>query len=261
MPDRTPFANALRDWRARRRMSQLDLALEAGISARHLAFLETGRAKPSRDMVGQLMSALEVPLRDRNDLLLTAGFAPIYEQRALDDADLKPLRQALDRLLDRHTPYPGILLDRGWNIVGANAVAAKLFDLIGGDPTDTNILTRLANSDRTSEVIENWPSLAAEFAQRLKAEALRSADHEMLARLDAFREKVAADLGGLPASPADSPLLCAHFRLPNGARMSLFSVVGQFSAAHDVTAADLRFELFFPADEASRTTLESMAAP
>lgn len=260
MPDRTPFANALRDWRARRRMSQLDLALEAGISARHLAFLETGRAKPSRDMVAQLMAALDVPLRDRNDLLLTAGFAPAYEQRPLDDADLRPLRQALDRLLDRHLPYPGILLDRSWNIVGANKTAAMLFALIGGDADDTNILTRLANSDRTSAMIENWPSLAAEFAQRLKSEALKSADHELLARVDAFREKVAADVGPLPAEPNESPLLCARFRLPDGTRMSLFSVVGQFSAAHDVTAADLRFELFFPADEASRNVLEALSA-
>jgi transcriptional regulator with XRE-family HTH domain len=259
MPDRPPFANALRDWRTRRRMSQLDLALEAGISARHLAFLETGRAKPSRDMVGQLMAALEVPLRDRNDLLLTAGFAPAYEQRPLDDADLKPLRDALDRLLERHAPYPGILLDRTWNIVGANTAAAKLFALIGGDPDDANILTRLANSDRTAEVIENWPSLAAEFAQRLKTEALRSADHEMIARLEAFREQVTGAVGDLPSVRDDGPLLCARFRLPNGARMSLFSVVGQFSAAHDLTAADLRFELFFPADDASRKILESLA--
>lgn len=258
MPDRTPFANALRDWRTRRRMSQLDLALEAGISARHLAFLETGRANPSRDMVAQLMAALEVPLRDRNDLLLTAGFAPAYEQRPLEDADLKPLRLALDRLLERHAPYPGILLDRAWNIVGANKAAAMLFDLIGGDPNDTNILTRLANSDRTAEIIENWPDLAADFAQRLKTEALKSADHELLARLDAFREKVAAGVGQLPSAPDDSPLLRARFRLPNGARMSLFSVVGQFSAAHDVTAADLRFELFFPADDASRKVLEAI---
>lgn len=257
MLDRPPFANALRDWRARRRMSQLDLALEAGISARHLAFLETGKARPSRDMVASLMAALDVPLRDRNDLLLTAGFAPAYEQRPLDDGDLKPLRQALDRLLEKHAPYPGILLDRSWNVVGANSAAAKLFELIGGDPNDANILTRLSNSERTSQVIENWASLAAEFAQRLKAEALRTADHEMLARLDAFRDSVAAKIGPLPTGPEESPLLCAHIRLPDGRRLSLFSVVGQFSAAHDITAADLRFELFFPADEDSRKTLEA----
>ena len=116
----------LRDWRARRRVSQLDLSLSVGVSARHLSFIETGRSRPSPEMVLALAEGLDIPLRERNTLLLAAGFAPRYQSRPLEDAALSPARDAVQRLLDAHDPYPGIVIDRCWNIVGANAAASAL---------------------------------------------------------------------------------------------------------------------------------------
>jgi transcriptional regulator with XRE-family HTH domain len=257
MSDRSAFGTTLRDWRSRRRLSQLDLALEADISARHLAFLETGRAKPSRHMVDQLIEALEVPVRSRNEFLLTAGFAPQFTAFELDDAALAPLRNGLDRLLERHAPYPGLLLDRHWNVVKANRTAAMMLEMLSPGSIEPNLLTRLAESPLTGDVIENWPNLAAEFIARLRAEVLRSGDVEMAQRLEAFRQRVPA-----PAAPdqrpESDPFLCMRMRLPNGVRLALFSAIGQFSAARDITAADLRIELFFPADAATEQVLQTL---
>jgi transcriptional regulator with XRE-family HTH domain len=234
-------------------MSQLDLALAAEISSRHLAFLETGRAQPSRIMVGQLSETLDVPLQARNDLLLAAGFAPAHTEHTLDHAALVPLSAGLDRLLTRHEPYPGILLDRYLTVLKANRTAALLFDAIGGDASDMNLLTRLANNPHTGEVIENWPAIAAEFLSRLRAEVLRTSDAKLGQRLDAFAARV-------PAAPSygnENPFLCMRIRLPDGTRLALFSAIGQFSAARDITAADLRIELFFPADAETEKFLSS----
>jgi transcriptional regulator with XRE-family HTH domain len=257
--ERSAFGATLRNWRNRRRISQLDLALEAGISARHLAFLETGRAKPSRTMVAQLSEALDVPVQSRNDLLLTAGFAPQFTASKIDDEALAPLRKGLNRLLDRHTPYPGLLLDRYWNVVQSNRTAKMLLDLLPLDDPEPNLLTRLSTSPRTPEVIENWPSVATEFLARLKAEALRSGDLEFNKQLERFRQLVPGPLSGIQAASSNAendPLLYVRIRLPNGVKLSLFSAVGQFSAARDITAADLRIELFFPADSATEQILQ-----
>ena len=118
--DRAPLGDQLRDWRTRRRMSQLDLALEAGVSARHLSFLETGRSRPSRDMVLRLCEELAVPLRDRNRLLLAAGFAPAYEERPLEAPEMEPVRRAVAQVLTGHEPFPAAVVDRWWNLVAAN---------------------------------------------------------------------------------------------------------------------------------------------
>lgn len=259
--ERPAFGAALRNWRNRRRISQLDLALEAGISARHLAFLETGRAKPSRAMVAQLSEALEVPVQSRNDLLLTAGFAPQFTTSKLDAETLAPLRKGLDRLLDRHAPYPGLLLDRHWNIVQSNRTATMLLDLLALEHPEPNLLTRLSTSPRTPEVIENWPSLANEFLARLKGEALRSGDADLDQRLEQFRQLIPGPIPGEQAASTsieNDPLLYVRIRLPNGVKLSLFSAVGQFSAARDITAADLRIELFFPADNATEQILQDI---
>jgi transcriptional regulator with XRE-family HTH domain len=258
MKDRSAFGTTLRDWRARRRLSQLDLALEAEISARHLAFLETGRANPSRHMVDQLIAALEVPVRSRNEFLLTAGFAPQFTEFALDNAAMAPLRQGLDRLLERHAPYPGLLLDRHWNVVKANRTATLMLDMLCPESREPNLLKRLAESPRTNEVIENWPNLAAEFITRLKAEVLRSGDVEMAQQLEAFRQRVPAAPNLADQSQENDPFLCLRMRLPNGMRLALFSAIGQFSAARDITAADLRIELFFPADAATEDILQTL---
>jgi transcriptional regulator with XRE-family HTH domain len=252
---RSAFGTTLRDWRARRRLSQLDLALEADISARHLAFLETGRAKPSRHMVDQLIEALEVPVRSRNEFLLTAGFAPQFTEFQLDAAALAPLRTGLDRLLERHAPYPGLLLDRHWNVVKSNRTATLMLDMLSPGSDEPNLLSRLATSPRTAELIENWPNLAAEFVARLRTEVVRSGDAEMARRLEAFRQNIPP---ALDPSPDSDPFLCLRMRLPNGVRLALFSAIGQFGAARDITAADLRIELFFPADGETEQALQAL---
>src|SRR3954465_12109364 len=123
-----PLGTLLKDWRRRRRLSQLDLALEAGVSARHLSFVETGRSKPSREMVLHLAEQLEVPLRDRNHLLLAAGYAPAYGERPLDAPEMEPVREAIDGVLAGHAPFPAIAFDRWWNLVAANEPLALLTD-------------------------------------------------------------------------------------------------------------------------------------
>jgi transcriptional regulator with XRE-family HTH domain len=250
------FGQILKDWRSRRRMSQLDLALDAGVSARHLAFLETGRAKPSRMMVDQLIEALEVPHRERNDFLLTAGFAPAYSKLAYDDPSLGQVRKGLDRLLDSHAPWPALMLDRDWNVVKANRTAAMLLDLIGGDEGEPNLLMRLAAAPRVGEVIENWPAVAMEFARRLRSEALQFSDMTLLKRVDAFQAQVLKDSAHV--FDTVGPLLNMTVRVGEGTRLSLFSILGQFTSALDVTAAELRVELFFPSDEATRNFLEQI---
>jgi transcriptional regulator with XRE-family HTH domain len=250
------FGRILKDWRGRRRLSQLDLALDAGVSARHLAFLETGRAKPSRVMVDQLIEALEVPHRERNDFLLTAGFAPAYSKLAFDDPSLAQVRNGLDRLLDSHAPWPALMLDRDWNIVKANRTAGMLLSLVGGDEGEPNLLVRLAAAPRVGEVIENWPAVASEFARRLRSEALQFSDMTLLKRVDAFQSQVLKD--GVQSADATGPLLNMTVRIGEGTRLSLFSILGQFTSALDVTAAELRVELFFPADEATRNFLEQI---
>src|SRR3954465_15689821 len=124
--DRAPLGTLLKDWRRRRRLSQLDLALEAGVSPRPLSFVETGRSKPSREMVLHLSEQLDVPLRDRNQLLLAAGFAPAYSEQALDAPVMAPVRDALDRILEGHEPYPAVVVARGWGLAAANA-SVQLF--------------------------------------------------------------------------------------------------------------------------------------
>jgi transcriptional regulator with XRE-family HTH domain len=254
----TPFGTMLRKWRARRRMSQLELALEAGVSARHLAFLETGRANPSRAMVAQLMATLDVPVQARNDVLLAAGFAPQHTALPLEAVSLAPLRGGLDRLLERHAPYPGLLFDRHFSIVKANRTAQLMLDLIGGGEPVTNLLDGLAESPRTPELIENWPQLAAEFAARLKAEAVQAGDAGIMERLDAFLSSVPPSDCAPDQGTGQQPFLCVNFRVPNGPRLSLFSVIGQFGPTTDATVADLRVELFFPADAATGAALQAL---
>ena len=254
----TTFGSTLREWRGRRRLSQLHLALRANISARHLAFLETGRANPSRTMVAQLIEALEVPIRSQNEFLLTAGFAPHCSEFNLSDDALKPLRNGLNRLMERHSPYPALLLDRVWNVVDANRTANMILDVLRADAGDTNVLRILANSPRTAEFIENWPTLAATFVKRLKTEVLHNRDVEL--------EELLREFCAAPNFPTEnsldesdgSPLLLLRVRIPNGPRLALFSAIGQFGTASDVTIADLRLELFFPADAESELLLHQL---
>ena len=163
------FGEQLKEWRALRRVSQLALALEANVSARHISFLESGRASPSRQMVQQLARTLDVPLRGRNSLLQAAGFAAAYPETPLDDAALEPIRAAIGWMLDKHMPYPAMVFDRYWNLRGSNPVAATLFGL-PDSKEPVNILEMIVGNPAATERFENWPEIVRHMAARLKLE-------------------------------------------------------------------------------------------
>ena len=164
------YGGALREWRAKRRLSQLDLSLSAGVSSRHIAFLETGRARPSRAMVMQLGEALNVPRAERNRMLDAAGFRPAWTERHQDSGEMAPVMDAMRRIMDRHDPYPAFALDRHWRIVSANQSGAFVLSAFGLE-TGGSLLDAMMESGRAREMIENWPEVAAHMLTRLRTES------------------------------------------------------------------------------------------
>ena len=248
----------LREWRTRRRLSQLDLALDAGVSARHVSFVETGRSKPSPEMVLHLAEQLEVPLRERNRLLLAAGYAPVYAERALDAPEMAPVREAIDLVLGGHEPYPAIVVDRWWNLVAANASVALLTD--GAAPEllepPANAMRLALHPNGLAERILNLAEWRAHLLERLARQVAVSGD----ARLSALYEEVAAYPG--PDAGATSPFgeIVVPLRLRTRlGELSFFSTVATFGTAVDITVAELSIEAFFPADADTADRLRSGA--
>ncbi|MCU0701642.1 MAG: helix-turn-helix transcriptional regulator [Myxococcaceae bacterium] len=246
------FPELLKSWRKQRRFSQLALALEANVSARHLAYLETGRARPSAEMVNRLGEALGLPLSARNQLLARAGFAARYERRAWDDPQLEPVRRAVAWTLERHSPWPGLAVDRLWRVVRFNAPAHVLFGQLGVEE-GASLLDFLVSA-RARAVIENWPQVAHQAALRLRTESTAQGG---VAELDRFAQQLAAV--SLPEGDGGGPLIVTRFRLGD-ACVSLFATVGQFGSPEDLTLDDLRLELFFPADDASERVLRDLGS-
>ena len=246
----TDFATQLRDWRKTRRLSQLDLALTANVSARHISFLETGRARPSREMIGQLGRVLDLPLQTINRLLLAAGYAPRYARTPLDDADMAPIAAAVAWTLDQHAPYPGLALDRDWRIQRMNAPARHLFAAMGLAEGDS--LLDLVTSPIMPEVVENWPVVAHASATRLRAESAAAGG---LPSLDAAADKL--QQVPAPDTIATGPAIPTIYRFGD-TRLSLLGMISAFSSVNDETLDDLRLELFFPADTATETFLRSL---
>ncbi|MEO0911841.1 MAG: helix-turn-helix transcriptional regulator [Pseudomonadota bacterium] len=244
------FSTVLKESRKARRMSQLDLALEAGVSARHVSFLETGRARPSRGMVLAFADALHLTPAARNRALDAAGFAPVHTAHALSDAALAPVREAVARMLRRHEPYPGFALDAEWTVLSANASALRLFGGIGLAPGRS----MLDVIDTAAGAIENWPEVAPLTAARLR---LESAEAGGIAALDAMADRLEA-LGFRRAEDVLPPFVPLRFR-SGDAVLSLISTLVQFGGVEDVTVRELRVELFHPADEATATALEWLA--
>lgn len=248
----TRFPDTLRHWRRTRRLSQLALALEADVSARHISFLETGRARPSREMIGRLGTALDLPLTARNQLLTDAGFAALYPGRRWDAVDMAPVRAAMDHMLTRHAPYPAFAVDRLWTILNLNAPAARLFGTLGLE-TGASLLD-LMISDTLPSLIENWPQIAHHTAQRLRTE---SAAQGGVAELD----RTAAHLARVPQPAGETlgPVVPTIYRMSD-TRLSLFSTIAQFGTPEDLTLDDLRIELFFPADEETKAVLKHLGS-
>jgi transcriptional regulator with XRE-family HTH domain len=254
----TGFSETLRDWRRQRRMSQLSLALEADVSARHIAFLETGRARPSRRMVMHLAEVLALPHGARNAMLGSAGYAPHYPEMPLDGAEMTALSGALARTIGRHDPYPGLVLDRLWRIVALNAAALRLLAPIGLGQGGS-LLDALATPGAGAAAIENWGEVGHHTMLRLRSESRRAGG---IPELDAAVRALAADPAVAAWAPPDRPraVLPTVFRA-GPVRLSLFSVFAEFGTAEEVRVSDMRIELMFPADAATRALLERAPGP
>jgi transcriptional regulator with XRE-family HTH domain len=254
---RPRIGTLLRDWRQRRRMSQLDLALEAGVSARHVSFVETGRSRPSAEMVVQLAEHLEVPLRDRNALLLAAGYAPAYAQRDLDEPEMGPVREAIDRLLRGHEPYPAVVVDRHWGLVSANRAVPLLIagaaDHLVEPPV--NVLRLSLHPEGMAPRIVNLGEWRAHLLDRLGRQAVVSGDPALFA----LHEELAGYSGGVPGHVPDleAGAIAVPLRLRgDGEELAFISTATTFGTATDVTVSELAIESFFPADERTAKALE-----
>ena len=249
-PPMTQFPQTLKTWRKARHFSQLDLALEADVSARHISFLETGRARPSRDMIARLGDAMQLPLATRNQMLTHAGFAPRYRSRDWNAAEMAPIRAALAHTLHSHAPYPAFAVNRLWKVLHMNRPAQSLFGLLG--VSEGSSLLDLVTSEVLPAMIENWPRVAQHSAQRLRTE---SAAQGGVPELDA-----AADHLAKTPAPDAEPLgpVVPTIYTAGPLRLSLFSTIAQFGTPEDITLDDLKIELFFPADAETEAALRSL---
>ena len=255
------FGEQLRDWRQRRRMSQLDLAAEADLSTRHLSFVETGRARPSREMVQRLSEALELPLRSRNALLIAAGFAPSYPERAFEDAASAATREVVQRILDCHMPFPALAVDRHWHLAAHNAAVPAL--MAGAAPEllepPVNVLRLSLHPGGLAPRIANLAEWKRHILERLRHQAAESGDQAL--------DELADELRGYPA-PASKAPLPASAEVPIAVPMILESPVGPlsflstttlFGTPAEVTLSELAIESFFPADAETGERLRQLS--
>ncbi len=245
------FPDKLRHWREVRRVSQLELALRANVSARHVSFLETGRSQPSRGMVLTLAAALDVPLAERNGLLGAAGFVGAYQARPAGHGALALPEAALGWMLDRHAPYPGLALDRHWRLVRLNGPAERMLAAAALRVGDS-LLQACAPGGTLRPLIANWPQVAAYLAARLQTEI----DHYGGdAELAAQRQALLGEGAGWSEGPA--PAVLPIIYAMGGQQLAFISTIAHFGGAQDIALSDLRIELMFPADEATAATLRS----
>lgn len=259
------FGPLLRDWRQRRRLSQLALAAEAEVSQRHLSFVESGRARPSRDMVLALAERLDVPLRERNVLLVAAGFAPVFAERALDDAALKPALATVETILAGHAPHPALAVDRHWTLLAANRPARHFLDVIA--PTlrqpPVNVLRASLHPEGLAPRIVNFAEWRAHVLARLGRQVEISADRT----LAALRDEIAAyplppgvAVAGVPAARATGAEFAVPFRLSTAAGvLSFITTTTVFGTPVDITLAELAIETLFPADAETAAALRALA--
>jgi transcriptional regulator with XRE-family HTH domain len=250
------FAQLLKTWRQKRRMSQLELALSSGVSQRHVSFLESGRANPSRSMILQLSETLEVPLRERNDWLTAAGFAPVFRTRPLDDPQMTQVMNAVRLMLANHEPFPAIAIDRAWNIRLSNRSFDMLSAMMGGDVwtrvggPSRNLMRLFFHPNGIKPYITNWKAIAPLLWHRARREAEALAGEEMKLVLSDLSQYQDADTLWAAEDAALVPVLPLEME-KDGVRLSLFTVIATFGTAQDVTADELRIESLFPADDAT----------
>jgi transcriptional regulator with XRE-family HTH domain len=263
------FAAALRYWRGKRGVSQLRLSTDSGISQRHLSFLETGRAAPSRELILKLGLVLDIPLRQRNAMLLAAGFAPAYRERSLLDPELAAVMQALDFMLAQQAPYPALVVDRLWNLVMANEPAARMMRFFLGMPAhapiprdgSVNVLKLILDPDGLRRSLVNWEEVCTDLLHWVQREAMGDGPGSEATRL--LDELMA--LPGIAQAASQPnldrralPFLPVQLR-KDALTLNLFTTITTLGTPHDVTVHELRLESFFPADAASRAWFEAQA--
>lgn len=259
-----PVGVLLREWRGARRMSQLDLALEAGMSTRHLSCIETGRARASRELVCRLADVLGMPLRERNALLLAGGYAPQYQEHALTTPALERMRQAIELIVAHQEPYPAFVIDRHWNVLMANDAAVRVNRLLmdGRESRHTNLLHQVFDPDDFRPVIVNWPEVAEKFIRHVHAQLAAAPTDQVL-------QALLAEVLAYPGVPkqwrlrdlesAPAPVLTLVFRSRRG-ELRFFETITTFSMPRDVTLDELRIECAFPADDRTAAICTELAA-
>jgi len=254
----------LREWRDRRRVTQLELALEAGVSARHPSFVETGRSKPGREMLLRVLERLEVPFREQNRLLLAAGHAPAFPERSLEHAELQPVRDALDVILHGHEPYPAVVVDRTWNLVAANS---PMYALTAGVDVDQALLEPPINVMRVglhprglAPLMVNLGDWHAHWLERLERQLAVTGDEELAALIEEIAgypvpEPERGRASGLGGSEILGPV---RWHGPGGGELSFFGMFATFDTPFEVTTSELAIELLFPADRATAELLKNL---
>lgn len=252
--------SVLRQWRERRRVTQLELALDAGISTRHLSFVETGRSKPGREMLLRVLGQLKVPFRERNRLLLAAGHAPAYPERSLEDPDLEPVRRALDVILIGHEPYPAVVVDRVWNMVAANAAMLALAE---GVEIDAELLEPPINVMRVGlhprglgRLFVNLGDWHAHWLEQLERQLTATGDEQLASLIDEIAGYPVPEPDHDPASGLGAGEMLGPVKVRNsGGVLSFFGMFASFDTPFEVTTSELAIELLFPADKATADAL------
>ena len=242
----TAFGRHVKQWRRQRGLSQLELAVRADVSQRHVSFIETGRSRPREDVVHRVAEALEVPIRDRNTLLAAAGLAPSYPEVPLADAAAAPFRGAVRQMLESHEPYPAYVINRWWDLIDANTAGRRLFPRTREGPF--NFVDGFLGPGPMREMIENFSAVGWMGLRRLRREAADSGPDErlqdLLERAEAYMKDVPVDT----ENPGSELVVCPHFRIGNQV-IKTVSMVARFGTAREVTLDELRVELVFPRDE------------
>jgi transcriptional regulator with XRE-family HTH domain len=254
----------LRHWRRARQLSQLALASEAGVSSRHLCFIETGRASPSRAMVLLLSRVLDVPLRERNAMLLAAGFAPMYQEAGLDAPELATIRGALDAILRQQEPFPALVMNRRWDILQSNTAAKRFSRFLFGEQADhapDNLLRRMFDPQWTRQYVKNWDEAGAALIQRVHRESvggvLDGATQGLLDELLVYPGVPSSWSRPVPEMPLTPVVPVSYAK--GDTRFDFFSTVTTLGTPQDITLQEIRIECFFPFDDATTAAIRALA--
>ncbi|MBT3943697.1 MAG: helix-turn-helix transcriptional regulator [Chloroflexi bacterium] len=255
-PQASAFGRQMKQWRRISGLSQLDLAVRAGLSQRHVSFIETGRSRPGEDVIHKVAEALDVPLRDRNLMLEAAGLTPTYQELQLSDEMAAPYGMVVQKMLDAHMPYPAFVINRWWEMVNANESGRKLFPMFGDGPVD--LVETFLKPGPIREMVDNFPAASWTFLRRLRREVTLAGPDErlddLLRRAEAYIEDIPPDI----EKPGDDLVVCPNLKI-DGRIIRTVSMVARFGTAREVTLAELRVELMYPMDDEADQFFKAMA--